>query len=96
MAYVRISIMRPDPENRQQVEAILDDVLRYDMTLTGFLSGQRLTPLDDTGEIWRITYWESEDAANHAAQQQHVLSRRAELLRILPDDGHEERSLQTV
>lgn len=96
MPYIRISAMRPHDHERRRVEQIIDDILRFDTTLPGFISGQRLVPRDDTGEVWRVVYWESEDAADHAAQQQHVLALRSELIHLLGDERHEERGFLTV
>jgi len=88
--------MRPHDHERPRVEQIIDETLRFDSALPGFISGQRLTPHDDTGEVWRVVYWESENAADHAAQQQHVLALRSELIRLLGEKRHEERGFHTA
>lgn len=95
MAYVRVSIMRPREDDRRRVEGIVDEILRFDSGLDGFISGERLVPHDDTGEVWRLVHWDSHDAANRAAQQDHVLALRSELLRLLGEERHEERDFFT-
>ena len=96
MSYVRVSIMQPHQHERAQIEKIIDDLLRISATLPGFLSGNRLIPHDESQEIWRIAHWESEHAADLAAQDQRILALRSDLIRVLGEDRHEERGFQTA
>ena len=96
MSYVRVSIRQPHAHERAQVEQIIDDLLRASASMPGFLSGNRLVPGDDTQEVWLIAHWESEHAADLAAQDQRILALRSDLIRLLGEDRHEERSFQTA
>ncbi len=88
--------MHPHGGQRERVEQIIDETLKFTSGLPGFISGHRLVPDDDTGEVWRVVYWESEEAADNAAQAQHILALRSELVRLTSDGRREERSFVTA
>jgi heme-degrading monooxygenase HmoA len=94
MPYVRISHMRPRPGQEKRVGEILDELSRFYTDCQGYVLGYRLQPHehDTTKRMGRVGVWESEDAAVDAAQNQHALALRSELLRLIDEDSHEELS----
>lgn len=91
MPYIRISLMKPTPGNERDVAAIMDDLVTFYQQQQGFIDGYKLRADDETGEIGRVTVWTSEEAADHVAQLNHVLSQRSALMRFIQDGSHQER-----
>jgi hypothetical protein len=90
-----MSLMRPQSGREAEVERLLEDLIRYYRQQNGFLAGWKVSALDRTGEVGRITVWESEADADHAANQQRVLSLRSELNLLLEEDTeHVERAFE--
>ena len=56
-----------------------DDLLAFFSAQPGFIDGYRLASNDQVG---RVTIWESEAAAEQAANSQHTLAVRSQLLRL--------------
>ena len=46
----------------------------------------------ETGDIGRVTVWKSQEDADNTAQTNHVLSRRSDLIPLIEEGSHEERS----
>jgi quinol monooxygenase YgiN len=92
MPYVRISIARPRAGQRER----LDELQRQIAALIGRQPGCErcyvLYPHDNSGDIARISIWDSEDAAERAASSDAMLALRSELLLAADDDGPEERA----
>ncbi|HWO93458.1 MAG TPA: antibiotic biosynthesis monooxygenase [Dehalococcoidia bacterium] len=91
MTYVRISILDPDDAERARVEEIIDEMIRFHAGSPGFISGQRLVPDDETGEVWRVAYWQDEESADHAARHDHIMALRSQLNLLVGERRHEER-----
>lgn len=83
MPYMRIALMSPRPEHAEQVHDLQVELLQYDKTLHGFLGGYVLETEDGTDRIGRVAIWETRSDADHAAQEQHTLTRRSDLLRLI-------------
>lgn len=83
MPYVRLALMKPNPEHVEDVRDLQTELLRYDRTLPGFLGGYLIEPTDGTERIGRLVLWESRADADHAAQQQHTLTLRARLTPLI-------------
>ncbi|MCH7811082.1 MAG: antibiotic biosynthesis monooxygenase [Chloroflexi bacterium] len=90
--YVRLSLMNPKRGQDERVSQIMDDLLEFFITQPGYVRGYRLLSGDQQQRVGRITVWESESAADRAANTQHSLSARSELLPIIEEDSHVERS----
>ncbi len=92
--YVRLYVMHPKPGQEERVSQILDDLLRFLPTQPGYVRGYKLSgePHDPQGRVGRLIVWSSEADANHAATTQHDLSIRSELMQIIQEDSHVERS----
>ncbi len=80
MPFVRITIARPRPELRARVRDSFHDLLTTSAKFPGYLGGYVLESADASGEVGRVTIWESQSAANAAASDPHVLAVHSELL----------------
>lgn len=90
--YVRLSLMNPKAGQEEKVSAIMDDLLAHFSTQPGFVRGYKLLSGDPDDRCGRLTVWKSENEADHAATSQHVLSARSELMLVVEQDSHVERS----
>ncbi|MEE8346322.1 MAG: hypothetical protein V3S20_03140 [Dehalococcoidia bacterium] len=79
MPYIRISLMTP-------AEGKSDEVRRLNQELSFFYKAQDgcpqsfvLTAAGGSGELGRMSIWESEATAEHAATLQHSMSLRSRL-----------------
>ena len=70
---------------RQQLEKLA----AYYATLPGYIEGYVLMPhpLADPPALGRFGVWENARSAEDAAQAEHGMALRAELLRLINDDG---------
>ncbi|MPZ98562.1 MAG: hypothetical protein GEU80_04335 [Dehalococcoidia bacterium] len=96
MPYVRVSYMTPKDGQEERVDKILDDLSTYYLTCEGYVEGYRLRPHvhDAVRRTGRVGVWASEDAAEAAAQGQHALALRSELLISVDEDTHEELTFE--
>lgn len=90
MPYVRLSLMKPSPGRGEAVVKMLDELLASFAKQPGFIAGYRLVEPIEDGEVGRITIWESEEMADHAAVSEHVLAVRSQL-HLSIEAGHQER-----
>ena len=90
--YVRLSLMKPKPGEEKLVAGLMDNLLEFFTEQHGFERGYALLEGDSQGRVGRITLWESEEQADHAANTQHVLTVRAEIMQRIEEDSHIERS----
>ena len=99
MAFTRLALMTPKPGNEERVEKALQELLRFQSEQPGFIAGYLLRHDDHTrGErrIGRFAVWESEEAANRVAQQQHDMALQSELKLDVVDATHEEHSYEAT
>lgn len=82
MAYVRISISTPKQGGRTRALEIEDALLEYHKAQPGFQAAYKLVSPTRVG---RLSIWDSEASADHAANSEHVLALRAELLTLLAE-----------
>ena len=80
--YVRLSLMNPKPSQNERVSQLMDDLIQFFPSQPGFVRGYKLVREYPDPKIGRVTVWKSEHDADNAANTQHVLSVRAELLEI--------------
>lgn len=92
MFYIRVSLMHARPGKEQQVAVAMDDLVTFYMKQPGYIVGYKLSAADEVGDVGRITVWESEAAAEAAAQTNHVMSKRSELMPLIEAGSHGERS----
>jgi quinol monooxygenase YgiN len=79
MPYIRLTLVHPRPERRAEVRRHYEELIAYVRTLPGCLAGYVIEPHDESGEVGRISIWESAEAAHHAANDPHALALHAEL-----------------
>ncbi|MFQ5879570.1 MAG: antibiotic biosynthesis monooxygenase family protein [Dehalococcoidia bacterium] len=95
MPYVRISLMKPMPGEREAVERINRELASRYSVMKGYITGYVLRAQDDSDEICRLGVWETEADADRAATDHRNLSLRSELhLKVQP--GHADRSFIDV
>jgi quinol monooxygenase YgiN len=90
--YVRLSLMNPKPGNERRVSELIDKIIEYLPSQPGYIRGYKLVSGDPQGRIGRIAVYRSEQDADNAAQTQHILSIRSELLQLVEEGSHVERS----
>src|SRR5262249_55472095 len=96
MAYVRISLTQPKPGHADDVARIMEHLLAYYRGQAGYIDGYLLRALDDIGDIGRVTIWRSAADADATAQTPHVLSERADLIPLIEEESHVERSFEAA
>lgn len=79
MSFVRITLTRPRPEVRAEVEGHYRELISATSKFPGFIAGYMLVSPDLSGEVGRVTIWESQELANHAANDAHIMALHAEL-----------------
>ena len=96
MASVRLSLMAPKHGQEKHVESLLGELINVLRGLDGFITAYRLAPdrHDQHGRVGRVTVWESEEAANHAAAQERVFALEAKSKLAADDATHDEHSFQ--
>jgi quinol monooxygenase YgiN len=90
--YVRLSLMLPKAGRKDRVIELHEQVLAGLPGTPGFIRGYLLVSGDPQGRIGHLNVWRSEQDADQAAQTQHVMSVRSELLQVIEEDSHVERS----
>jgi len=90
--YIRLSLMTPKPGKEAEVAAMMDNLVDLYRQHEGFIDGYKLSAADETGDIGRVTVWRSEADADQTAQTTHVMSRRSDLMPLIEEGSHEERS----
>jgi hypothetical protein len=90
--YVRLSLARPKAGNESGVARIEEDLMAFFAKQPGYLHGYQIVGGDSEGRVGRLTLWESGQHADQAAQTEHVLAQRSELLMLIEDETHVEDS----
>lgn len=95
MAVIRISIMRPVPGRRQEVERLLEELEAWLSQQKGYLFGVHLSSFDVTGELGRVAVYASREEANRIAVMDHTMALRSQIHdAIMP--GHSETLFEVV
>ena len=79
MAVIRISIMRPVPGRRQEVERLLEELEAWVSQQKGYLFGIHLSSFDLTGELGRVAVYASREDANRIAVMDHTVALRSQV-----------------
>jgi hypothetical protein len=90
--YVRISLAQPHMGNEAALAKIDDDLMEFFAQQPGYIHGYRIVGGDVEGRVGRLTIWNSEEDASNAAQTDHVLALRSQLLLLIDEDSHVEDS----
>ena len=94
--YIRISLMKAKPGSEALVAGLMDNLLASFADEPGFVRGYALLGGDPRGRVGRFSLWQSEEAADRAANTQHVLTVRSEIMQLIDPDSHVERSFRAV
>ena len=94
MYYLRISLLVPLEGYEAEVRRLEEDLLAFLALRPGFVDGYLLTA-EGSPDVGRVTIWQSEADADHAANQDHVLALRSRLLQIT-DEERFERSFEAA
>lgn len=95
MAYVRLSIARPRHGEEKNLEEIMTKLNDFSLKQPGCQSSVIMKPHDNSGEIARLSIYDSEASAEHIANSDHVLALRSQL-HIAAEPGHVERAFFTA
>jgi quinol monooxygenase YgiN len=90
MSYLRLSIARPRRGEEQRVHELQGEIAKWVVTQPGCRASYLLHPHDDSGEIARVTIYESEEAADRTASHAHMMALRSQLNLAIEAD-HVER-----
>jgi hypothetical protein len=96
VAFIRFAVMTPKQGEEERLKALIEELIAYHRTRDGFVAEYLLEPdeHDLHGFIGRFAAWESEDAANATAQDQHDIVLQSQIKRAAQEAGHEERAFQ--
>ncbi len=92
MAYVRVSLMQPKASRHAEVKELMDELAHFFAKQAGFLEGYGLYSSDAL--VGRVTVWDSEAAADAAAQSTHVLAVRSRLNNDVEAGSHQEHAFE--
>jgi hypothetical protein len=92
LLYVRLSLMKAKPGKELEVADLMDRLVTYYKQQDGFVDGYKLRAADESADIGRVTVWRSEDEADRTAQSTRVMSLRSDLMAMVEEGTHDERS----
>ena len=92
MPYVRISIARPRPGQEQRLAELQKQIADHVAKQPGCERSYLLRPRDNSGDVCRITIWDSEAQAEAVANSDHMMALRSELNLAAAEGGHTERA----
>jgi len=95
MFYIRISLMMPGQGKEAEVRRLNQEISAFNRGQEGCRDSFVISATDGSGELGRLSVWDSKEAAEGVANLQHSMSLRSQLhLAIRPE--HAERSFFTV
>ena len=74
MSYIRVSMVAPPPERMADVRRRYEEIVAYVATFPGYISGWVVAPGHGEEQVGRLTIWQSEADANHAATDAHAIA----------------------
>jgi len=89
--YIRLSLMIPASGREAEVVELHRNLVASLAGQPGFIRGFVITG-DRWGRVGHMNIYESEAAADHVANTQHVLSVRSQVLLLIDEESHVERS----
>ena len=87
MTYVRISLMKPLSRRPLEVEKLNRELVQLYRKQEGCISGHLIGAAAGSGEVGRVSFWQSESAADAPATSDQSLSLRSRL-HLLVKRGH--------
>ncbi|MDA0301329.1 MAG: hypothetical protein O2822_02280 [Chloroflexi bacterium] len=96
MSFVRVTYVVPRDGQVERVRDQLKKLSDYYATQPGYIEGYLLNPhpMANPPAMGRFGVWESDKVAEDAAQTQHAMAPRAELLRLIDEDSHLELTFE--
>ena len=94
MSYVRISLMKPLAGRELEVTKLNLELVSLYRQQPGCISSQFIRSTEASGDIGRLSFWESESAADAAATGDHSMHLRSRL-HLAVRRGHQDRSFHT-
>jgi heme-degrading monooxygenase HmoA len=81
MAFVRISVMVPNPGQEARVQEILGDLVKFYQGRQGFVTAYCLSADQHATvkRMGRVSIWASEEDAHRTASEQHDMALQSEL-----------------
>jgi quinol monooxygenase YgiN len=92
MPYIRISIARARPGQEARLQELQGQIVALSAGQPGCERAYLLYPHDESGDVARISIWDSEAAAEQAASTDAMLSLRSELNLAAAEGAHSERA----
>ena len=94
MSYVRFSLMKPLAGRDLEVTKLNLELVSLYRGQPGCISSQVIRATDTSGEVGRLSFWESESAADAAATGDHSMHLRSRL-HLAVRRGRLDRSFHT-
>jgi hypothetical protein len=94
--YVRLSLMTPREGMGDQVLELHRKLLEWLPGHPGYVRGYLILSGDPYERVGHLDVWRTGPDADRAAQTDHVLSLRAELLLLVDEESHAEHSYTAV
>jgi len=94
LAYVRISLMRPLAGREAEVDQLNLELVEYYRGQPGCLQSTVIHAADGSGETGRVSFWDSEAAADAAANSDRSMFLRSRL-HLMLRRGHQDRSFRS-
>ncbi|MGB2694046.1 MAG: hypothetical protein WBD55_02525 [Dehalococcoidia bacterium] len=91
-AVVRLSLMQPKPGAQERVLELQQQIVSWLPGKPGSIAGYIIVGGDPQGRVGHVSIFRSEQDADQAAQSDHVLAIRSELLLVIEEDSHVEHS----
>ena len=91
MAYVRISLMRPLAGREEEAGKLNRELAEYYRQQSGCLQSTVIHAADGSADTGRVSFWESESAADTAASTDRSMFLRSRL-HLLLRRGHQDLS----
>ena len=85
----RQSVFSVTSEHERQLEELLNQLEASAAALPGYVMGFRYRSTTGSGELGRISVWRSQHDADNAAQNQHIMALRSQVMNIA--QVHEEQ-----
>ncbi len=79
MPYIRLTLAHPRPDRAAEVRRHYEELVTTAAKQPGFVAGWVVVPHDGSGDIGRLTMWESQEHANRAANDPHALALHSEI-----------------
>ncbi|MFA7248998.1 MAG: hypothetical protein WC273_05135 [Dehalococcoidia bacterium] len=88
--FVRVTYLIPRPGQVERVKTQLKKLSDYFAEQPGYIEGYLLLPTPETTHhaMGRVGVWDNDHSAEEAAQAEHGMALRAELLRLIEEDSH--------